>query len=100
MGARIQYIQFTTHYFDFESKKLFANLCRSNDLPKINLRRTENKAKYKAKAMRNEFLKSETKLYVLLLSLLNLIKYMWNKFSAIKHSPNYFQNIKCGVNVE
>ena len=24
-------IQFTTHFFDFESKKLYGNRCRSND---------------------------------------------------------------------
>ena len=27
---------FTTHYFDFKSKKLYGNKCRSNDPPKIN----------------------------------------------------------------
>ena len=31
-----QHIQFTTHYFDFESKKLYGNRCRSSDPPKIN----------------------------------------------------------------
>ena len=30
------HIQFTTHYFDFEPKKLHGNRCRSNDPPKIN----------------------------------------------------------------
>ena len=33
--ATTQHIQFTKHYFDFESKKLYGNRCRSSNLPQI-----------------------------------------------------------------
>ena len=37
-------IQFTTHFFDFESKKLYGNRCRSNDTTKINRKCAENES--------------------------------------------------------
>ena len=42
--ANVRVPQFTTHYFDFKSKKLYWNRCRSNDLPKINRKCAENES--------------------------------------------------------
>ena len=39
-----QYIQLITHYFDFESKKLCGNMCRSNEPPKINWKWAQNES--------------------------------------------------------
>ena len=45
------HIQLTIHYFEFESKKLYGNRCRSNNPPKITENVLKMKARYKAKAM-------------------------------------------------
>ena len=39
-----QHMQFTTHYFDFKSKKLYGNSCISNDPPKTNRKYAENES--------------------------------------------------------
>ena len=39
-----QHIQFTTHYFDFKSKKLYGKRCRSKDPPKIIRKCAENES--------------------------------------------------------
>ena len=62
------------------------------------------KAKYKAKVLQKEFLKS-TSFYVLFIfkllfkfSLLNLVKDIWSKFLSIKVFPANKMWNKCGVN--
>ena len=39
-----QHIQFRKYNFDFEPKELYGNKRRSNDTPKINRKRVENKS--------------------------------------------------------
>ena len=53
------------------------------------------KAKYKAKV--NCVVKKV--LFHLLFSLLKLVRDMWNKFLSIKHSSEYFEHLKYGVNL-
>ena len=57
------------------------------------------KAKYEAKGLSEEFLKSEIKL-LFQFSLLHLVKDMWSTFLSKRRSSKYFQPIKCRVNVE
>ena len=89
-----QHIQSTTQYFDFESKN-----CTGTDVDQTaRQRKTKNVPKMKFE-MGNQvfmfclFLNWVIKkvCFLLLFSLLNLVKDIWSKFSK------YFQHIQCGV---